>query len=264
MHPTFSIVLFTTASGAGFGLLFLLGLGVPLGLLPRRSAVRVGRPRDRLRVCGRRARLFGVSSRAARAGLARLFAMALVLAVARGRAFGRDRVPGRDLRDRLGVLRRRLRACRSLRDPRRSARGRDDLLHRHDLRLAEADPSMAQPLGRAELFCPRPDGRLLLLDFLVRFWPPAGRHADPGRHRWSSCLGGSRKPIGARSTRLRRCSTVASATLLGSRGKVRMLEPPHTEDNYLLQEMGFRDRPQAPRPAAPDRAARRFRACPVS
>ncbi len=34
MHPTFSIVLFTTAAGAGFGLLFLLGLGVPLGLLP--------------------------------------------------------------------------------------------------------------------------------------------------------------------------------------------------------------------------------------
>src|SRR5690349_11711393 len=34
MHPSFSIVFFTTASGAGFGLLFLLGLGVPLGLLP--------------------------------------------------------------------------------------------------------------------------------------------------------------------------------------------------------------------------------------
>ena len=34
MHPTFSIVFFTTASGAGFALLFLLGLGVPLGLLP--------------------------------------------------------------------------------------------------------------------------------------------------------------------------------------------------------------------------------------
>ena len=27
---------------------------------------------------------------------------------------------------------------------------------------------------------------------------------------------------------------------LGSRGPVRMLEPPHTQDNYLLQEMGFR------------------------
>src|SRR5688572_2941684 len=34
MHPTFSIVLFTTASGAGFALLFLIGIGVPLGLLP--------------------------------------------------------------------------------------------------------------------------------------------------------------------------------------------------------------------------------------
>jgi sulfite dehydrogenase (quinone) subunit SoeC len=34
-------------------------------------------------------------------------------------------------------------------------------------------------------------------------------------------------------------STVATATLLGSRGKVRMLEPPHTEENYLLKEMGF-------------------------
>ena len=35
-------------------------------------------------------------------------------------------------------------------------------------------------------------------------------------------------------------STVASATVLGSRGRVRMLEPPHTEENYLLKEMGFR------------------------
>ncbi len=35
-------------------------------------------------------------------------------------------------------------------------------------------------------------------------------------------------------------SSVASATALGSRGRVRLLEPPHTQDNYLLQEMGFR------------------------
>ena len=33
---------------------------------------------------------------------------------------------------------------------------------------------------------------------------------------------------------------MASATGLGRRGKVRMLEPPHTEENYLLKEMGFR------------------------
>jgi DMSO reductase anchor subunit len=34
LHPAPSIILFTTASGAGYGLLFLLGLGAPLGLIP--------------------------------------------------------------------------------------------------------------------------------------------------------------------------------------------------------------------------------------
>jgi DMSO reductase anchor subunit len=35
MHPAFSIVFFTTAAGAGYGLLIPLGLLVPLGLLPQ-------------------------------------------------------------------------------------------------------------------------------------------------------------------------------------------------------------------------------------
>jgi DMSO reductase anchor subunit len=35
MHPALSIILFTTASGAGYGVLFWLGLLAPLGLLPR-------------------------------------------------------------------------------------------------------------------------------------------------------------------------------------------------------------------------------------
>src|ERR1700694_4308016 len=39
MHPALSIVFFTTASGAGFALLLLLGLAVPLGLLPESSGV---------------------------------------------------------------------------------------------------------------------------------------------------------------------------------------------------------------------------------
>ncbi len=34
MHPAFSIILFTTSSGAGYGLLFLLGAGGAFGLLP--------------------------------------------------------------------------------------------------------------------------------------------------------------------------------------------------------------------------------------
>ncbi len=34
--------------------------------------------------------------------------------------------------------------------------------------------------------------------------------------------------------------TAASATGLGALGKVRLLESPHTQDNYLLREMGYR------------------------
>ena len=37
MRPALSIVFFTTASGAGFALFLLLGLGAPLGLLPASS-----------------------------------------------------------------------------------------------------------------------------------------------------------------------------------------------------------------------------------
>lgn len=35
-------------------------------------------------------------------------------------------------------------------------------------------------------------------------------------------------------------STAESATGLGAIGQVRLLDPPHTSDNYLLKEMGFR------------------------
>jgi DMSO reductase anchor subunit len=35
-------------------------------------------------------------------------------------------------------------------------------------------------------------------------------------------------------------STAETATGLGHLGKVRLLDAPHTEDNYLMQEMGFR------------------------
>ena len=34
MHPAYSVILFTTSAGAGYGLLFLLALAVPHGMLP--------------------------------------------------------------------------------------------------------------------------------------------------------------------------------------------------------------------------------------
>ena len=38
----------------------------------------------------------------------------------------------------------------------------------------------------------------------------------------------------------RSASTIGSATGLGAHGRVRLFEPPHTEENYLLKEMGFK------------------------
>jgi DMSO reductase anchor subunit len=35
-------------------------------------------------------------------------------------------------------------------------------------------------------------------------------------------------------------STPESATRLGQLGRVRFLDPPHSEENYLIKEMGFR------------------------
>jgi DMSO reductase anchor subunit len=80
---------------------------------------------------------------------------------------------------------------------------------------------------------------LLLLDFIVRFWmhpvaiPLATFVVTAGswwtKERYWRFIDTASSP-----------STVASATGLGSRGAVRMLEPPNTEENYLLQEMGFR------------------------
>jgi DMSO reductase anchor subunit len=80
----------------------------------------------------------------------------------------------------------------------------------------------------------------LLLDFLVRFWAarplgvPILALIAVGIAWWLKeqywrFIDTTSSP-----------STVESATSLGRRGKVRMLEPPHTEANYLLQEMGFR------------------------
>jgi DMSO reductase anchor subunit len=82
-------------------------------------------------------------------------------------------------------------------------------------------------------------GGLLVLDFLVRLWVRhAGRLAVVTllvvllawwvKERYWLFIDTTSAP-----------STVASATALGSRGRVRRFENPHTEENYLLKEMGF-------------------------
>src|SRR5215472_10687764 len=86
--------------------------------------------------------------------------MALVLAVARRGVVRADVSADRRLWRRLGSLWHNRGPGRSLRDFRGRPRDGDDLLHRHDLCVAEADPSVAQFMGCAQLFCARTDERL--------------------------------------------------------------------------------------------------------
>jgi len=69
MHPALSIVFFTTASGAGFALLLLLGLAVPLGLLPESSGFGFVALGNRLCAGDGGACLIGIPPRPPRAGL---------------------------------------------------------------------------------------------------------------------------------------------------------------------------------------------------
>ena len=177
MHPALSIVFFTTASGAGFALLLLLGLGVPLGLLPPSAGSALPRSRSRSLLAagglassvfhlGRPERAWRAFSQWRSSWLSREGVFS-VLTFVPAAIFGIGWV----FFGATGGL------GRSLRHPRRGAGGGDDLLHRHDLRVAEADPSMAQPLGRAELFRARADERVAG----SRFSRPALGAARAGR-----------------------------------------------------------------------------------
>ena len=100
----------------------------------------------------RRSPVLDVSSRPSRASVARVFAMAFVVAVARGRGFGGDLCSERRVRHRLGRVGTHDRALggeRSLELPLRCSHGN---LHRLHLPLAETHSGVVQRLGRAELF----------------------------------------------------------------------------------------------------------------
>ena len=126
MHPTFSIVLFTTAAGAGFGLLFLLGIGVPLGLLPpdplfglaglgTAFVFAVGGLVSSVFHLGRPERAWRAFSQWRSSWLSREGVLSVATAI-----------PAAIFGDRLGVLRRRQGLCRPVRDrsPRRLRRAR--------------------------------------------------------------------------------------------------------------------------------------------
>ena len=240
MHPAFSIIFFTTASGAGFALLFLVGIGAPLGLLPASpwfglaalatafvlgagglgaSVFHLGRPERAWRAFSQ-----WRSSWLSREGVlsvatflpAAIFALGWLL---------------------FGALSGFVGLCGIL-----AAAFAAGTVYCTGMIYASLKPvrqwhnRWVVPnyliLGLMSGF--------LLLDFLVRFWAsrPLGTTlltvlavvlAWAAKEAYWRLINTNSAP-----------SSVASATALGRGGRVRLLEPPHTQDNYLLREMGFR------------------------
>jgi sulfite dehydrogenase (quinone) subunit SoeC len=239
MHPALSIVFFTTVSGTGFGLLLLVGLGVPLGLLPVDSSFgfavlataflfaggglvssvfHLGRPERAWRAFSQ-----WRSSWLSREGILSVATFAAAAVFAIGWVFFGvfSGVIGL-----FGIIAAALAAgtiyCTGMIYA--------SLKPIHQWRNRWVVPNYLA-LGLMAGF--------LLLDLIERFWVPfplgtpilaliAVLTAWWTKERYWRFIDTTSAP-----------STVASATALGSRGRVRLLEPPHTQDNYLLREMGY-------------------------
>jgi DMSO reductase anchor subunit len=240
MHPALSVIIFTTSSGAGLGLLILLGLGAPLGLVPQSagfgfvgllvafaltaggllsSSWHLGRPERAWRAFSQ-----WRSSWLSREGVLAVAVSPPALVFAAGWVL-------------FGVTGGLIGLCGIL------AAG----LALATLAATGMIYASLKPVHQWHNFWVVP-GYLglglmsgwLILDFLARLWTPAPRGtalaaliatlaawAIKERY-WRLIDTGSAR------------STVESATGLGRRGKVRLFEGPHTEENYLLKEMGFR------------------------
>ncbi len=240
MHPTFSIVLFTTASGAGFALLFLVGLGVPLGLLPLSpwfgvaalgtafalaagglvsSVFHLGRPERAWRAFSQ-----WRSSWLSREGVMSVatFIPAAIFAI--GWVF-------------FGLVSGFIGLCGIL-----AAALAAGTIYCTGMIYASLKP-IHQWHNRWVV----PNYLLLglmagfmLLDLIERFWVlrPLGTAILA---LFASLAAWAMKEAYWRFIDTTSApTTVASATALGRGGRVRMLEPPHTQSNYLLQEMGYR------------------------
>jgi sulfite dehydrogenase (quinone) subunit SoeC len=239
MNPAFSIVFFSTASGAGFGLLLLTGVAAPLGLVPQNagfgfvslavavilavagllsSTLHLGRPERAWRAFSQwrtswlsREGVFSVLTfvPAAIFGIGWLF-------------FGRTS----GLIGLCGILAAALAVVTILCTGMIYASLKP--IHQWHNRWVVPNYLLLGVMAG-----------LLLLDLIVRFWArPLGiplvtlvviAAAWWFKERYWRFIDTSAAP-----------STIASATGLGRRGKVRLLEPPNTEENYLLKEMGFR------------------------
>lgn len=237
MHPAKSIIVFTTLSGAGYGLLFLLTLGGLLGLLPAdpwlggvglglglalvgagllSSTLHLGHPERAWRAISQ-----WRSSWLSREGLLALISFLPALALAWGWVIeGRLWLPAA-----IALL------------PLAAATVWCTAMIYASLKTIRQWHHPLVP-GLYLLYALACGGALLvavLAGFGARAHEAAFVAALATVAAWVLKLRYWRDIDGGRAI-----ATPESATGLGALGKVRMLEPPHTEENYLLREMGYR------------------------
>jgi sulfite dehydrogenase (quinone) subunit SoeC len=239
MNPAFSIVFFSTASGAGFGLLLLTGIAAPLGLVPQdrwfalvtlivgatlavagllSSTLHLGRPERAWRAFSQ-----WRTSWLSREGVFSVLTFAPAAIFGTGWFFlGRTQ----GLFGLCGILAAALAAATIFSTGMIYATLKP--IHQWHNRWVVPNYMLLGLMAG-----------LLLLDFIARLWAaptaiPLSTLAVIVVAWWFK--EGYWRFIDTTSAP----STISTATGLGRRGRVRMLEPPNTEENYLLKEMGFR------------------------
>lgn len=240
MNPAFSVIFFTTASGAGYGMLALLGLMAPAGLLPQgivfglvslaialalitagllSSMLHLGHPERAWRAFSQ-----WRTSWLSREGVASVIAYvpALLFAI----AWATEGAAG-STTTALGIA---------------SAVMAVVTVYCTGMIYASLKPirQWCSPLvTRNYLLFAAFSGAVCLTALAALFGGPA---ETPGLLAMLLAMSGlfAKLRYWRFIDRAPATSTIESATGLGGLGKVRMLESPHTEDNYLLKEMGFR------------------------
>ena len=240
MHPASSIVLFTTSAGAGYGLLFLLGITVPTGLLPSErwlgfvalalalGFITLGLLASTLHL-GHPERAWRALSQWRSSWLSREGVAALVTFLPTG-LFGFGWVFFEQAGGPWAI-------CALL-----AALGAvitvicTGMIYASLKTIRQWHDSLVVPLYLAFALA---TGALWLNLVLHLFGRAEG---------WSQALTllaltlawGLKSVYWRNIDRGKSESTPESATGLGALGQVRLLDPPHSEENYLLREMGFR------------------------
>jgi len=239
LHPAPSIILFTTTSGAGYGLLFLLALGAPLGLIPSQrspgatglalalglitlgllaSAAHLGHPERAWRAFSQ-----WRSSWLSREGVLALLTYLPALALAIGWVGFARTGGGFALCGLLAALGAALTVwCTGM-------------IYASLAPIRQWHQPLVAPLYLAFALM---SGALLLHLLLAWFGVP--RAFVGGVALVATVFAFALKTVYWRMVDAAApASTPESATGLGAEGLVRMIEPPHTQTNYLLSEMGF-------------------------